>query len=384
MIAVIADDITGAAEIAGIGFSYGLRVLLTRELTAGSAPRCDLLVVITNTRSASEAEAVATSTEIGSRLRAMGVDDIFKKCDSVLRGHVAAELHALIAATGKSGALLLPANPSLGRAIVEGRYFVGGKPITQTDFAHDPEYPAASDSVTDLLGEGEVISANSNIIISDGRIYIGNVAAEEVLRIYCERMPHTVLPAGGGSFFRAYLAHKHRHLVESAAFGGISAEGMLMVCGSTIRHDSLIGELSAAGVVIDEMPHGVYCGSSSPEEWTAHLCKLFGESHSLVVRIAQPIVQDAAYAVRLKQVMADVAQRVVEQGGVAHLIVEGGATAYCVIERMGWRSFEVVGQLSPGVITLRPQDPGGEMLFTLKPGSYRWPEKLINNTDTKE
>jgi hypothetical protein len=172
--------------------------------------------------------------------------------------------------------------------------------------------------------------------------------------------------------------------VESAAFGGISAEGMLMVCGSTIRHDSLIGELSAAGVVIDEMPHGVYCGSSSPEEWTAHLCKLFGESHSLVVRIAQPIVQDAAYAVRLKQVMADVAQRVVEQGGVAHLIVEGGATAYCVIERMGWRSFEVVGQLSPGVITLRPQDPGGEMLFTLKPGSYRWPEKLINNTDTKE
>jgi hypothetical protein len=51
---------------------------------------------------------------------------------------------------------------------------------------------------------------------------------------------------------------------------------------------------------------------------------------------------------------------------------------------MGWRSFEVVGQLSPGVITLRPQDPGGEMLFTLKPGSYRWPEKLINNTDTKE
>jgi uncharacterized protein YgbK (DUF1537 family) len=82
--------------------------------------------------------------------------------------------------------------------------------------------------------------------------------------------------------------------------------------------------------------------------------------------------------------MADVAQRVVEQGGVAHLIVEGGATAYCVIERMGWRSFEVVGQLSPGVITLRPQDPGGEMLFTLKPGSYRWPEKLINNTDTKE
>jgi uncharacterized protein YgbK (DUF1537 family) len=377
MIAVIADDITGAAEIAGIGYSYGMRVRLTRELTAGCTSRCDLLVVITNTRSATRAEAVAQSAEIGAKLSSLEVKDVFKKCDSVLRGHVAAELHALLDALGKDAALLLPANPSMGREIVDGRYMVNSRPITETPFALDPEFPATSDSVTQLLGEGEVISANSNLTVERGHIYIGNVSAEEILRIYSARIADNVLPAGGGSFFRAYLERKRRHRTPQAPFTGFVPQRLLMICGSTIRHESLLGELSASRIVVEEMPREVYCGDAASDEWIDQLEERYREDDKLAVRIDQPVASDPAYAVRLKGVMADAATRIVESDRVDNLIVEGGATAFSVIERLGWRNFEVVGQLSPGVITLRPQESESPLLFTLKPGSYQWPERLI-------
>ena len=130
MIAVIADDITGAAEIAGIGYDYGLKVVLTRQLE-DHLPACDLLVCITNTRSLPKEEAISQSLALGKKLTALGIDTLFKKTDSVLRGHVLAELEALLEATDKQGALLLPANPSLGRQIIGGIYYVNQQPIIQ-------------------------------------------------------------------------------------------------------------------------------------------------------------------------------------------------------------------------------------------------------------
>ena len=123
MIAVIADDITGAAEIAGIGFEYVLKVVLTIGVEADS-PTCDLLVCITNTRSMTQDKAISESLYIGKALTEKGINHIFKKTDSVLRGHVAAELKALMKVTGKTQTLLLPDNPSLGRQIIGGKNYI--------------------------------------------------------------------------------------------------------------------------------------------------------------------------------------------------------------------------------------------------------------------
>ena len=62
---VIADDITGAAEIAGIAFEQGQQV----QLVCGSACSCgtatnETTVIATDTRSMSEAEAIAETKRI--------------------------------------------------------------------------------------------------------------------------------------------------------------------------------------------------------------------------------------------------------------------------------------------------------------------------------
>ena len=68
---VIADDITGAAEIAGIAFARGAEVRLVCGPVCGcdtATPQTGVTTVIaTDTRSMSEAEAIAETKRIASR-----------------------------------------------------------------------------------------------------------------------------------------------------------------------------------------------------------------------------------------------------------------------------------------------------------------------------
>lgn len=78
MIAVIADDITGAAEMGGIAHRLGLRVKLT--VKPEPSPDCDVLVIATDTRSMSVDKAVEESRQVASALSEIpGIDAIFKR-----------------------------------------------------------------------------------------------------------------------------------------------------------------------------------------------------------------------------------------------------------------------------------------------------------------
>ena len=152
---VIADDITGAAEMAGIAHQHGLSVRLSIAgslcCDRGTAERTDVLVIATDTRSMTEEEAVNETLRITSQLSPL-TSHLFKKTDSALRGHVVAELSALMQTTGYQRAIYLPANPSKGRIIRNGCYYIkevrGEKsevrevPIHETAFSYDPEFPA--------------------------------------------------------------------------------------------------------------------------------------------------------------------------------------------------------------------------------------------------
>ena len=153
---VIADDITGAAEIAGIAYSQGQQV----RLVCGGSLCCNTVaaygtdgtnwadgttVIATDTRSMTEADAIAETHRMAA---AFGLPEgntpfhLFKKTDSALRGHVVAELTALMEATGYQRAVYLPANPSKGRVIRNGIYYINDVPIHETAFSYDRKYYA--------------------------------------------------------------------------------------------------------------------------------------------------------------------------------------------------------------------------------------------------
>ena len=142
MIIVIADDITGAAEIAGVALRYGLNTTLT--IGYADVPKAkDVWVIATDTRSENENKATGTVKQIAEKLPIAG-NIIFKKTDSVLRGHIVAELKTLMCTLGYKRVLFLPQNPTKGRIIKDGNYYINNIPLSDTDFSFDPEFPAKS------------------------------------------------------------------------------------------------------------------------------------------------------------------------------------------------------------------------------------------------
>src|SRR5688500_7067066 len=122
MIAVIADDLTGAAELAGIGLRYGLRAEVVTAFIGKTD--ADLLVISMDSRSMNKADAIRKASETTAALLALQPEYIFKKVDSALRGYVAEEIAAHLKILQLKKAVLIPANPVLGRKIVNGIYLL--------------------------------------------------------------------------------------------------------------------------------------------------------------------------------------------------------------------------------------------------------------------
>lgn len=355
MIAVIADDITGAAEVAGIARSLGLRVCMS---TAGAfdsagAGDHDVFVIATDTRSMTGAEAAAESRRVGGALADMPqVTHIFKKTDSALRGHVVGELKALMEVTPYSSALYIPANPSRGRTIRDGVYYIGDKALHLTDFAFDPEFPAFSSRLADRLPDCD----------SAGVRFADATDVSDIEAAVMSAGPMTLM-AGAADLFTTFLRY---HFPDASAGGaaevGLDRNDIIIVCGSTQSRPEV------GGTPISFMPLSVYDGGS-PDKWIDDACGEYSRTHALTLAISHTHRTGHDTAVYLRDTMARLTARLVGEHAPAWLVIEGGATAYAVISALGWDSLEIETEIAPGVISMKAS--GGTRVI-MKPGSYPW------------
>jgi uncharacterized protein YgbK (DUF1537 family) len=119
-VAVVADDLSGAAECAG---AFGGRVVLGGSVS-GSA-----VVLCTQSRDRNVAAASHAVREAALQLAEGAPGVWFKKVDSTLRGHVAAELAAMEAVVKPALTVVAPAFPAQGRVVRGGQVLVHGSPL---------------------------------------------------------------------------------------------------------------------------------------------------------------------------------------------------------------------------------------------------------------
>jgi 4-hydroxythreonine-4-phosphate dehydrogenase len=149
-VAIIADDLTGACDT-GIAFAVaGLPTFVA--FGGGDPPPAQIVAVDTDTRRMNRAAAVERVRAAARRAYRDGARTIYKKIDSTLRGHVAAETAALLegaAAEGQRGALVVaaPAFPPLGRTTRGGRVYVRGTPLEETEVWRDSGMTGSADLV---------------------------------------------------------------------------------------------------------------------------------------------------------------------------------------------------------------------------------------------
>ena len=347
MIAVLADDLSGAAELAGVALRHGLTAQVQTDFQATGA---DVICLDTDSRMLSANDAAARVAGQARKVIAAGPAWLFKKCDSVLRGPVLAEARAVAAAAGFARLLVLPTNPSRGRVIRDGHYFVGEQTLHETAFARDPLHPRATSRVADLLG-GSL----------DG-ISVPDVQTDAEMRRYAETLKPDTLPVGAADFFRALLeARVPRRPGRAKTAAGVGPT--LVVCGSAAAWAQRRAEADAHAIPAFPLPH----------ELTAIARTLPAAGRTLLGIGDGPVTQGQspeALAARL----ADTVAALVRTVPVGRLLLEGGATAASVLRTLGWNRLEAV-PCAGDVAGLQPAGPAAPQVF-IKPGSYAWPESL--------
>lgn len=365
MIVVIADDITGAAEIAGVAWRMGFSVRLDMEFPQ-QGTEADVLVIATDMRQMSASEASDNTTEIIRQLKSLYPSKnlrFFKKTDSALRGHIVSELQTMMTELVLSKALLLAQNPSKGRVITDSKYLINGVPLNETAFKNDPEFPALTSVVGELLDGTRSLSLDAPL--QEG-INVADAASQDDIIKQLNKADNETLLAGAADFFTAFIQQFATGKKARITHVGNKAAKRLLLQGST--------QSSTFGKNIKEMPmpDDVFHGSS-PQEWIEKLKDCFEKESSMAIRIPQAPTGGKAYAIRLRETMAEAAAQILESQTMhIHLLIEGGATAFAVLKRMGWHSFSIVREDAPGVVTLSYHN----LLITLKPGSYPWPSDI--------
>ena len=382
MIGVIADDLTGAAELGTVGLRHGLRAeIIQRDQPVSPA---DLVCLDTDSRSCDPLTAGQRAATAAAALKAAGARWIYKKVDSVLRGQVTAEVEAVLRQLKLDRALLLPANPSLGRVIRDGEYFIMGRPINRTEFANDPEYPRRSAQVLRLVGPPEhflLRLANGQRTVPADTLLIGQTDSNETVREWAVARRPDCLMVGGSEFFDALLGAEFPGARPAVSAEINFAEGLeLFVCGTTSKSvQMLVKAAKASRHPVVGLPKELVWGRSfSPgacQVISQRILEAFATSRRVILQVGLPPAPDLEVARRLSKHLVDIAECVLGQIPIRNIFAEGGATSAELVRRMKWPRLQVLREWAPGVATLAVAgaEPNAQWL-TIKPGSYAWPE----------
>lgn len=379
MIAVIADDLTGAAELGGIGLRYGLTVEIVTN--ANSESKAELLIIATDTRSMPEQQATDKMTELTVELSKTKPDLIFKKVDSVLRGHVIAELKVHMQQLYLKQALLVPSNPAFGRTITHGRYFLHDQPIHLSSFADDPEFAITSSDVADMLriDKNEIRIQTTVDKLPESGVIVGECSTDEDLKLWANKATNNILLAGGAGFFTAILEglNLNAHVANDNKVYKV-AEPALFVCGSTFSNSKkAVESVCNHGGPVSYMPLDIITSETPSEslyeQWANEVASLLKTHQKAIIAIDENTTKTVIVTPdSIKEKIAMAVKKIFQKIVIKELLIEGGATASAIIQHLGINRFFPVKEIVPGVIRMQA-DQMNDLLLTLKPGSYDWP-----------
>ena len=407
ILGVIADDFTGATDIAGMLVKGGMRTIQTIGVPAkGTIPDdVDAVVVALKTRSIPAADAVTQSLGALKALQAAGcVRFFFKYCstfDSTDAGNIGPVGDALLDALKAKQAIYCPAFPVNGRTIFFGHLFVGDVLLSDSHMKHHPLTPMTDASLVRVLARqtphkvglvalkqvqsgSAVLRASLDRLAADGvRHVVVDAVADTDLGIIGEAIGDDTLVTGGsGVALGLPAAYRRRGLmahrsgadtlpkIEGAAAvlaGSCSAATLGQIAAFKGAHmaldtDAICRGEDVAGKALDwtkgKLGNGpiLLSASDKPEAVKALQAKYGVEKSSQAI----------------EKTMAALARGLVA-AGVGRLVVAGGETSGAVVSALDVTALRIGPEIDPGVpwtasVGAKP------ILLALKSGNFGAPD----------
>ena len=418
---VIADDFTGATDIASMLVRAGMRtVLLIGVPDAGATVAVDAVVIALKTRTVAAPDAVRESLAALHWLQAAGMRQcLFKYCstfDSTPAGNIGPVTEALMDALGCGFTIACPAFPENGRTVYRGHLFVGDQLLSDSGMRQHPLTPMTDanlvrvlqaqcvrrvgllnrDRVAQGLTAVQAVQAHFDALREQGvAIAIADAITNDDLRTLaaaCADLP--LLTAGSGLALGLPAVYAQRGwLVPDAGAASLDpARGAAAVLAGScsLATNAQVQRWRASGrpaFTID--PRALARGEPVAAQalaW-AQVQRMQGAGQpDQAVLISATAPADELHAVQrelgalsagalVEACFAQIAQGLVAQG-LRRLVVAGGETSGAVVQALGVTRLRIGPAICPGVPWTQAEDgPHDSPLhLALKSGNFGGPD----------
>lgn len=411
ILGVIADDFTGATDVASMLVRAGMRTVQVLGVPAGPLPEADAIVIALKSRTIAPEAAVRQSLDALAALRAAGARQIyFKYCstfDSTPRGNIGPVTDALMKALDTDLTIACPAFPENGRTVFRGHLFVGDVLLSDSGMRQHPLTPMTDANLVrvlqaqtaqtvgllrhDALAQGAgAAGARLKALRAEGvRIAVADAIDNGDLLTLgeaCAELP--LITAGSGVALGLPPAYARRGWLrpdaEAAALPPVhGAAAVVSGSCSQATNAQVARWLDAGGAAVQVDPLALHEGRTSATALLAQAGEALQHGPVLVYATATPdrvgAVQQAlgvqAAGELVERALARVARGLVE-AGVRRLVVAGGETSGAVVQALGVQQLRIGPSICPGVpwTATRDDASGDDLLLALKSGNFGGPD----------
>ncbi|MBN4094612.1 3-oxo-tetronate kinase [Methylobacterium sp. OT2] len=403
----VADDYTGASDLANTLTKAGLRTIQTIGVPeeGRSLPEADAVVVALKSRSIPADQAVARSREAEAWLRARGAAHVmFKVCstfDSTDAGNIGPVMDALRAEAGETVALVTPAFPETGRSVYQGNLFVGSVPLNESPLKDHPLNPMRDANLVRVLGRqsgspvglidtatvakgAEAVAARLDALAQEGK---GAAIADAIFDSDLEVLGRAIVgrkfsvgASGLGLGLARALAADGRGTKDAAGAAVGEPVGGASACLAGSCSQATLQQVAAAEAIMPVLrldPARLLAGDDVVAEALAFADKHLASGPVLIATSAPPEAVRALQAAHgidaaghaIEAALAAIAEGLVARG-VRRLVVAGGETSGAVVDRLGLTAFLLGPEIAAGVPVLRTAGRPEPMLLALKSGNF--------------
>jgi uncharacterized protein YgbK (DUF1537 family) len=403
LLGCIADDFTGATDLANNLVRAGMRAVQTIGVPAGPLDvPADAVVVALKSRTVPAAEAVAQSLGALRWLQAQGAQQIyFKYCstfDSTAQGNIGPVTEALMDALGTDFTIATPAFPDNQRTVFKGHLFVGDVLLSDSGMRNHPLTPMTDANLVRVLQaqcarkvgliDYKTVSAGEHAIaarIAQLRAegvaiaVVDALSNEDLLRLGPALKDLPLLTAGSGVAIALpanFGIQASARAAELPQAGGTRA--VLSGSCSLATHRQVQAFIAAGRPAMNIDPLRIAAGDDVAAEALAWAAPLLAKGPVLLYSTADPqavksvqgqLGVDAAGAL-VERTLAAIARGLVE-AGVRQLVLAGGETSGACVQALDVAQMQIGPQIDPGVPWCWGRDGAGRPLhLTLKSGNF--------------
>jgi len=409
LLGCIADDFTGASDLANNLVRAGMRVVQTIGVPTGPlGVDVDAVVVALKSRTIAPAEAVAQSLAALQWLQAQGAQQIyFKYCSTFdstfsgeIRGNIGPVTEALMDALKTDFTIATPAFPDNQRTVFKGYLFAGDVLLSESGMQNHPLTPMTDANLVRVLQaqtrrkvglidyrvvtRGEAaIRARIDQLKADGVgvAVVDALSNDDLLRLGPALKDMPLVTAGSGVAIglpQNFGITPSSKASELPPAGGLQA----VVSGSCslATNRQVLAFIKAGRPALAIEPLRIAAGVDVAAEalaWATPLIPqgpvlVYSTADSNAVKSVQGRLGVEEAGAMVERTIAAIARGLVERG-VRQLVVAGGETSGACVQALNITQLQIGPQIDPGVPWCHaPSDAaaGEGVHLTLKSGNF--------------